>query len=426
MQITRTDISPTRAALKINGNATDLEPIKRHVLGHFAREAKIPGFRAGKAPAAVIEKHIDQRALLDEFMEHALNELYRRAVGSEKLHPVGQPNVQVKKFVPYTELEFDVEMDIIRPIKLADYTKIKLAKKPVSIIAKDVNEVLASLQKRAAVRTAVDRPAKVGDEVTIDFAGKDSAGKPVAGADGKNFPLLLGSNNFIPGFENHLVGIKAGGSKEFSIKFPKDYAVAALQNKSVTFKVDAQKVTKLEEPKLDDAFATKAGPFKSIAELKGDIKKQLAAEQQANANRDYENQLVQAIVAKSSLEIPESLVIDQIMRMGEEEKRNLIYRGQTWQEHLDQEGITEQQHRDRNRTAATERVKGGLVLNEIAEREDVQVTPEELEVRIQLLKGQYQDPQMQAELDKPENRQDIAARLLTEKVLQKLVGYSSK
>ncbi|HXY18161.1 MAG TPA: trigger factor [Candidatus Nitrosopolaris sp.] len=426
MQITRTDNSSTNVSLSVSAAGAELEPIKRHVLGRFAGQVKVPGFRAGHAPASVVEKHIDQRALLDEFLNHALNELYRRAVDHQKLRPVGQPKIEVKKFVPFTDLEFSAETDVIGPIILPDYKKIKLAKPKVEISAQDVNEVLKSLRERMAERKPVERPAKNGDEILIDFSGKDSDGQPVAGADGKDYPLILGSNSFIPGFEDNLIGVKAGETKQFTVKFPKNYGVAALQNKDVTFEVDAKKVSELAQPKLDDALAAKAGPFKTLAELKADIKKQLKIERQNQADRDYENQLVQTIADKTTVDIPESLLTEQVLAMEEEEKRNLTYRGQTWQEHLKEEGISEQQHRERNKPVAAGRVKAGLALSEIAEQEGLKVTPEELEIRLQLLKGQYQDPQMRAELDKPENRNDIANRLLTEKTLEKLTDYTTK
>jgi trigger factor len=426
MQVTRTDNSSTNVSLKIIADSSDLDSIKRHVLGHFASQVKVPGFRAGHAPANVIEKHVDQKALLDEFMEHALNDLYRGAVESQKLRPLGQPNVEVKKFVPFTNLEFEAQMDVIAPIKLADYKKVKLTKPPVNVAVKEVNDVIKSLQQRQAERLPVERAAKAGDEVIIDFGGNAKDGKPVAGADGKDYPLLLGSNTFIPGFEDHLIGLKVGESPEFTIKFPANYGVAALQGKDVTFKVDVKKISELVEPKADDAFAAQAGPFKTLAELKADIKKQLVLERQQQADREFENQLVQAITAKSTVEAPKSLVNEQILRAEEEEKRNLTYRGQTWQEHLKEEGVTEEEHRERNRPQTEERVKAGLVLNEIAEQEKIEVTPEELEVRLQVLKGQYQDPAMQVELDKPENRQEITGRIATEKTLQKITDYASK
>jgi trigger factor len=425
MRVSRQDNSPTSITLTVEGEAADLEPIRAHVLGHFKHTVKVPGFREGKAPLDMVEKYANQQRLLDEFMEHALNELYRRAVEHESIRPVSSPNVQLKKFIPYTQLEFEALTEILGPVKLPNYKAIKLAKKKAAVTAKDVNDVIKSLQTRQAIRTDIEEPAKAGNELVIDFTGKDSAGKSVSGADGKDYPLLLGSQTFIPGFEENLVGVKAGESKEFTVTFPKDYGVAALQSKKVTFKVDIQKVQELKEPKADDELAKQSGPFKTLTELKADIKKQLAVERQTQADIDYQNELMRKIAAKTEIEIPKSLVEEENLRMEEQEKQNLSYRGQTWQEHLEIEGITEEEHRQRHYQEAMERVKIGLILSEIAEREGLQVTPEELEIRLQILKGQYQDPQMQAELDKPANRRDIEARLMTEKTLAKLSGYAS-
>jgi trigger factor len=423
MRVTREDKSPTNIILKVEADAADLEPIHRHVLSHF-KNVKVPGFRAGKAPSQLVEQSISQQQLLDEFMEHALNELYRRAVDMENLRPIATDNVQLKKFVPYTQLEFEAETEVIGPIKLPNYKTIKVSKKSSEVTAKDVNDVIKSLQQRLAERTEVERPAKDGDELTIDFSGIGEDKKPVPGADGKDYPLVLGSKAFIPGFEEHLVGAKPSETKDFDVTFPKDYGVAALQSKKVTFKAQIKKIAELKEPKADDAMASKAGPFKTLAELKTDIKKQLKTEKESQAKIDQQNTLMAKIAEKTEAEIPQRLVQDEIGRMEEQEKQNLVYRGQTWEEHLQAEGISEEEHRERNYPEALQRVKIGLILSEIAEKEGLRVSPEELELRMQLLRGQYQDPQMQAELNKPENIRDVEARLLTEKTLDKLVSYA--
>jgi trigger factor len=425
MRVERTDKGPTSLTLSISADTQDLEPIKGHVLSHFSGQVKVPGFRAGKAPAHLLEKNVNQRAMLDEFMEHAINDLYLTTLKNQKIRPVAEPDIKLKKFVPYSLLEFEAELEIIGQISLPDYKKIKLAKPKASVGVKDVNEVVESLRLRQAERQAAERPAKNGDEVIIDFSGKDDGGKLVAGAEAKDYPLVLGSSNFIPGFEEQLEGLKTSEEKKFDVTFPNDYNVASLQNKKVTFDVKLKQVNELKMPVVDNKFAAKAGPFKNLTELKGDIKKQLTSEKQSQLDRQYENELVQMIVVKSKVEIPSRLIDEQVERLEEEEKRNLVYQGQTWQEHLKVEGVTEEEHRQRQRPKAEERVKGGLVLSDIADKENLQVRPEELEIRVQILKSQYQDPQMQAELDKSDNRQDVAARLLTEKTLQALMNYAS-
>src|SRR5258708_36483631 len=135
MQLTRPDKSLTQTTLLIRDDGVDLTPIKTHVLGHFAGSVKVPGFREGTAPTALVEKHVDQRALADEFIEHALNQLYGRAIDQEKLRPAGKPEVNIKKFVPFTTLEFEVEVEIIGPVKLPNYKSIKLAKNSADVTA---------------------------------------------------------------------------------------------------------------------------------------------------------------------------------------------------------------------------------------------------------------------------------------------------
>jgi trigger factor len=426
MHVEKEQKTSTQSHLTITATAEDLEPIKRHVLTHFRKSVRVPGFRAGRAPLSLIEKNVDHRALSDEFLEHAVNDIYRKAVEQEKLRPIAAPRVELKKFVPYTNLEFQAEVETIGEIKLANYKTIKLPKKPVTVTTKEVNDILANLQKRMAERLEVNREAKLKDEVIIDFDGTGEDGKPINGASGKDYPLVLGSKSFIPGFEEKIVGIKKDQEKEFDITFPEDYGVVALQGKKVNFKVSVKKIQELIEPKLDDEFAKSAGPFKTLAELKADIKTQLKAEKQKEADQKYENELIQKIVEKSTIDIPEVLVDEQVERLEEEEKRNIVYRGQTWQEHLDAEGVTEAAHKERQKPDAQLRVKAGLILSEIADKEQITVEPDELEIRIQMLKGQYNDPAMQAQLDNPENKQDIAARLLTEKTVLKLVEYAGK
>jgi trigger factor len=273
----------------------------------------------------------------------------------------------------------------------------------------------------------VDRAAAADDQVWIDFKGVNEKGEPVNGADGKDYPIILGSNTFIPGFEDNVVGMSVGEEKSFTLTFPKDYGVKALANKKVTFTVTVTKVQEVIEPKVDDEFAAKAGPFKTVKELKEDIKKQVQSERQYEADRNFEAELIRQISQKTSVALPQVLIEEQIERYLRELKQNVAYRGMTWQEYLEAEGMSEEDYKQNVvQPQAEERLKASLVLAEIAEKEGLEVTPEELEVRMQILKGQYQDAAMQTELEKPEARRDIAARMLTEKTIARLIDYAAK
>lgn len=425
MQLKITHNSDTNLTINIIADSENLEKIKTAVVKKLGSNVKIAGFREGKAPIDLIEKNINPDHLQQEFIDQVLNHYYIQAISKEKIRVVGQPTVNLKKFVPFNTFEFDVTVDVLGVVKLPDYTKIKVKRPEVKVTEEQVKEVIESLRKRLADKKAVERPAKDKDEVLIDFKGVDKDGKAINGADGKDYPLILGSNSFIPGFEPALIGLKKGEEKTFTIPFPKDYGVAALQGKKVTFTVTIKEISELSLPKLDDDFASKSGPFKTLKDLKEDIKKQLTYEKQREEDRKYETEILRQIAAKTKVAIPDSVIDDQVLRLEQDERQNLIYRGQTWEEHLKAEGVTEEEHRKRNKKDAEEQVKIGIVLGAIGDKENIEVTPEELEIRMSLLRGQYTDPQMQAELDKPEARQDIAARLRSEKIIEKLIKYTS-
>ncbi|HUS26476.1 MAG TPA: trigger factor [Nevskiaceae bacterium] len=425
MQVTKKNLSDTKVQLTLTGDAKILQAAKQAALQEVARSLKLQGFRQGKAPLSLVEKQASPAILQTEFLDRAMNQLYIAALNQEKLRPVEQPQVKIKKFVPFDTLEIEAEVEVVGDIKLADYKKIKMAKQPVKVTVKDIDDVLANLRTRAAEKKDVDRASKNGDQVYIDFTGVDAKTKePINGADGKDYPLVLGSNTFIPGFEPELVGLKSNDEKTFTITFPKDYGVKALQGRKVTFTATVSKVQEVVEPKMDDAFAATIGPFKTVEELKADIKKQLQTEQEHQAERAFTDELVSKIAEGSQVAIPPVLIDEQVDQLINEQKQNLAYRGQTWQEFLETEGQTEEQFRETLRAPAEQRVKAGLVLSEIAEVENIFVTPEELEIRMQLLKGQYTDARMQTELDKPEAKREIASRLKTEKTVAKLVGYA--
>lgn len=427
MQVTKKNLSDTKVQLKLTADAATLTHVKQETLEHLAHDMKLPGFRPGKAPLNIVEKNANPSLLQTEFLDRAMNHLYAAALEQENLRPVSQPEVKIEKFVPYDTLEMTVEVQVVGAVKLPDYKKMKFDKKPVKITAKDVDEVIRQLKLREAEKKDVDREVRQGDQAWIDFSGVDAKTKePIQGADGKEYPLAIGSGTFIPGFEENIVGLKAGESKEFTIQFPADYGVKALQKRNVTFTVTVTKVQEVTEPKIDDAFAAKVGPFKTAEELKEDIKKQLASEKEYQADREFVDQIITKITEQAEVAIPEVLVDEQVERLERDQRQNLVYRGQTWQEYLEAEGVNEEEYRTKLRPDAELRVKAGLVLAEIAEAEKITVTPEELEMQLQMYKAQYPDQKMQAELDKPEARREIASRMMSEKTLAKLADYAAK
>lgn len=420
-------IDATNVEVEIQIGSEELAKAKSQTLKKIQPEVSAPGFRKGKVPINVVEKQTDPNYLQSQVIDEALNQSYIQLLDENKLQPIKQPEVELKSFVPYSDLKAIFKIEIIPEIKLGDYSKLKVKKPSHQVTSDDVEEVIASLQKRSAQRKEVKRPAKDGDEVEIDFSGKDKSGKDVSGATGKDYPLLIGSDTFIPGFEKNLVGLSAGKSKTFKLRFPKDYTHKPLANQEVDFTVTVKKVSEVVEPKVDDQFASKVGPFKNVEEMKKDIEAQLVSQKQKESQDQYRDLLIEEIVQKSDIQLPKTLVDEQIESLMLEFKQNLIYRGVTLEEYLKQSSLSEEEFKVKELTPQAEnRVSAGLVLSEIARQEKIEVSDEEVEIRMQLMKGQYQnDEAMQKQLESEQARREVASRLMSEKTLARIEQLNS-
>lgn len=426
MTFTRENISKTEVKLNIASDIKAIDTVKQKVLKQLSQNLKISGFRPGKAPANIIEKHLPQAQYQEEFLNLAINQFYEQAIRHENITPIDQPKITITKFVPFSTLEFTAEVEMIGDINLPEYKSIQLSPEKINVKTEEINKVLVDLTTRAAVKKEIKGPLKAGQEAVIDFIGSEiKSKKPIDGASGKDYPLIIGGNTFIPGFEEKITGLITGDQKTFKITFPDNYRVGNLKNKPVNFKVTIKKINDLLKPKLDNNFAANVGPFKDLNELKEDIKKQLSLEKQKNADSEYVNKLMQILADKTTLAIPKRLIELEIDNMEEEEKRNLVYQGQTWQEHLKVEGVDEKQHRLRQHPMAETRVKIGIILGEVADKENITVSDEEFNDRLISLKKQYTDDNMQSELDQPNNLRDIKNRLLIDKTIDKLKQYAS-
>jgi len=428
MHITRNNISDTKVTLDITIDNDVLRHSKQRAVDALSKDVKVPGFRAGKAPAAMIEKAINPALLQEEFLNHAINHAYSSALAEEKVNAASQPSIEVTKFVPYTTVEFKATLEIIGPIKLADYKKLKSTHTSEPVSKEQIQEVIENIRTQFAIKKDVDRAAKASDQVWLDFDGKDDKGKEVKGAKGTNYPLTLGSNSFIPGFEDHIVGLKAGDDKDFTISFPKDYGVKALQSKKVTFTVSIIKVQEIEKPKVDEELIKKVSPeLTTLKELEADIKKQLETEAQKNSQRTFENAMIAELVEKSDVVVPEGLVNEQSENVMKELRQNITYRGQTFEEYLEAVGMTEEEQREKEiLPEANRRLKAGLILSEIADKENITVSDDELNIRVSVLKQRYpSDPEMQKQLNSTNGRREVGSQLMTEKTVAKIISLNS-
>lgn len=423
-------LSKTRVILTISLGKSELEAAEQVALVKLARDVKVPGFRKGKVPPSVAAKSVDPTLLAQETADNALSKAVAEAFISENIQALDRPEVELKKFVPSQEMEFTAEVDIVPPVKLGNYKKLGVKSEKVAVTAKEVDEIIERMRSGMAERKEVKRAAKNGDIVVIDFVGKKD-GVAFEGGKAENYDLELGSDSFIPGFEEGLVGLKAGDKKDLKLKFPDSYHVAELAGADVVFETEVKKVEEKQLPPLNDEFAKKAGAgadVKTLADLKKDIKKELTAQKEREAIERRKDDLVQALVEKSDVEPPEVLVNDQLRSIEQDMQQNLMYRNITLDQYLTTQGFKDQDEwRKKEVTPAAEkRVKAGLVLAELSKELKVTASDEEKEVHLNRYKMQYaNNPEMVKRFDEPEVQRDIYNRLLTEKTVEELVTLNS-
>lgn len=420
-----TNRTDNQVTIKITASASEIQHALEHTYDHYRPRVKAAGFRAGKAPDNIVAREIGDEAIQAETLEHAMGHAYSDALGQNDVAPIDQPKINLVKWVPYETLEFEAVVAVMPPVELPDYKKIKKAKKPVKIEQSKIDEMVEDLRRRVAKRVPALGAAAMGDEVKFDFEGKKD-GKIIEGAVSKNYTLKLGSNSFIPGFEEELVGTKVGDDKSFEITFPKDYHEKSLAGQPVTFAIKVHEVTRLELPEVNDEFAGEVGPFKTVEELKTDIKGQLSAEAEETAKREYENELLDEIAGKVKFEAPERMVQQQLERMKGEIDQRLASSGMTMDQYLQMQGKTQQDIEKELKPDAEKRVLLSIVLQEVAKAEKIEVAEDEISQELEALKMRYTDAKMQEQLDSPEVRNDIFNHILTTKTIAKLVEYAQK
>lgn len=416
--------APSTVTLSITVDEEFIAPYKQAVLKRLKKDLKVSGFRPGMAPDNIAERELGEERVQAEVLEEVIMHAYTRAVRDEKLETVASPKISLKKFVPYTALEFEAEAPIMPKISL-DLTKLKVKKPEAKVDPKEVTETLEGLQKQAAVKTEKTTKIVNGDEVTFDFSGVRE-GKPVEGASATNHLLVVGSKQFIPGFEENLVGLKTGDKKKFTVTFPKDYHAKDLAGKDVEFSVTINKVTGVDLPKMDDEWAKTVGPVKDLAELKKDIEQTLLSQKQGEAVKGYENEVLEAVTKLAKFEVPAGLVEEQANRLRTETDENLKNSGLDIDKYLEIQKRSKEDFEKELNGEAEKRVKLGLVLRHIIEAEKITVSDSEVTAEIEHLKEHYTDPKMLEELTHDHFKDDVRNHLLTTKAVAVLVAAASK
>ena len=380
-------LEKSRVALEIEVGAEEFEAAVAKAYTKARRKISIPGFRPGKAPRKMIEKLYGPEVFYSDAVDEAFPAAYTNAVQSEKLDTIGYPEVEMVGDVTKDGFTFKATVAVYPDVKLGEYKGISAPKEEVNVSDEDVDKRLNEMAERNARLVSVDRAAEKGDTAVIDFEGFDN-GVPFAGGKGEGHELELGSGSFVPGFEDQVIGMKAGEEKDIDITFPEDYQ-KDLAGKKVVFHVKVNEVKFKELPKLDDDFAKDVSEFDTIDELKADIRKQIEADRQKAVDVAYENALIEKVAETIECEIPEVLIEQQCRRFLEEFKSRIMAQGIPYDQYVKMTGMDEKKFMEDGREPALKQVKMDLAITQIIEQEKLDVSAEEIEEEYKKLSGYY-------------------------------------
>lgn len=378
------------ATLKITAPAAEVNAGYKKAVKKIADQVNIPGFRKGKAPRAIIEMHYGKEAVKQEAFEIVANKAYSEALDQEKLIPVSDPKVEESTFEEGKDMELTIKVTLKPEPELGEYKGLHVDKKEVEITDEQVDAQIKDMMGRDAKMVVAEEGAVIekGDFAIIDFAGTVD-GEPFSGGEGKGYPLEVGSNSFIPGFEDQLVGLSKGDSTDVEVTFPEDYFVKDLAGKEAVFKVNIQDVKRKELPELNDEYVASKTDFKTVEELRANYKERMQKAAEANAKAEYEHELIDLAVANAKFSVPEIMIEDKISQMVDEMKMSLESRKMSLDMYMQYTGLDMAKIRENQRPVAEENVKTDLVLDAIAKAEDIQVDMADVDAEIAAISAQH-------------------------------------
>lgn len=378
------------ATLKITAPAAEVNAGYKKAVQKIADQANIPGFRKGKAPRAIIEMHYGKEAVKQEAFEIVANKAYSEALNQEKLIPVSDPKVEESTFEEGKDMELTIKVTLKPEPELGEYKGLHVEKKEVEVTDEQVDAQIKDMMGRDAKMVVAEEGAVIekGDFAIINFAGTVD-GEPFSGGEGKGYPLEVGSNSFIPGFEDQLVGLSKGDSTDVEVTFPEDYFVKDLAGKEAIFKVNIQDVKRKELPELNDEYVASKTEFKTVEDLRANYKERMQKAAEANAKAEYEHELIDLAVANAKFSVPEIMIEDKISQMVEEMKMSLESRKMSLDMYMQYTGLDMAKIRENQRPVAEENVKTDLVLDAIAKAEDIQVDMADVDAEIAAISAQH-------------------------------------
>ena len=429
MKVTVENGENQQVTLTIEVEAAEVNKAVEQACKRLANRVSIPGFRKGKAPRMIVERHVGKDAVLQEAFDIVAPKALSKAFDEQKIDPVTRPSVDIETLEEGKDLVFKATVTPRPEVKLGDYKGLNVPKNEVNITDEDVEKQLKTFQDRQG--KLVDAPegaeVKDGDFTTLDFKGFVD-GEAFDGGEGKDYPLQIGSNSFIPGFEDQLVGAKIGEERDVNVKFPEEYHAKELAGKDATFKCTIRSIKTKELPAIDDELAKKVSKFETLDELKADIRKNLEENAERTAENDQKSAAIEMATNNITVDIPAVMIDNRVTAIIQEMAMRLEQQGMKLEQYLQYAGTDIAKLREQYRETAEKNVKTDLMLEEVAKAEDIKVEAKDLDEEVAAMAAAYgATPQQVQKIIKEQGRiGDLAASVLRKKTAQFIIDNIAK
>lgn len=384
MKVTVERPSDAEAVLNVEFDWAELEKASDTAYKKLAQRYAVPGFRKGHAPRSMLERMLGKEAIYQEGLESLIDSSYRDAIRQHDLTPIAQPEVEAPALEIGQPYSFTAKVAILPPVKLGDYKAVQVERPDATVTDQDVEDTLERIRQDQAAWVPVERPAEIGNKVTVDL--KLTAGdRTVSDLHDNEFELTDERAGIFSGMDPQIVGMSEGETKEFDTTIPEDYANTELAGKQAHYAVTVKGVKQRELPEIDDDLAKASGDYENVQALRDAVRTQLTNQKESDARRNFREAVLKAVTDASEVEVPEPLAHDEIHTMMNEQERMLEQSRLSLKQYLEMLGKTEEEYHDELKPEAAARVKRELVLDAVADAEGIGVTEREMESWLELL-----------------------------------------
>jgi len=419
MKVTNEKTENSQAYLTIEMEPAEMEESLESSYRRLVKRVNVPGFRKGKAPRAVLERHVGQESLLNEALDEMLPQAYEKALKEQEIEAIAQPEIEVVQTDPVV---FKAIVPLRPVVRLGDYHSIKDATEPVEVTEDDVKAVIEELRHQYATWEPVQRPVDFGDLVVLDV-DSDIEGEPFVNRKGAQYQVMSGSPAPAPGFAEQLKGMSQNDEKEFKLQFPSDYSRNELAGKEASFKVKVTEIKQENLPKVTNKFAEQVDPgFKTLKSLRQRISDDLTRNREERNQRDFEQRVLEAAIDLSELEFPPILVDNEIHRLIEDQSRRFQIQGGNMDDYLRTINKSDEELHEELHPVAAKRVSQSLVLGKITEEERIEVSDSDIDAEIEamIISTAENKDQLKKALNTPQTRQSIEQTMIVRKTVQRL------